>query len=61
MKKETKNRIIILVLYVDNILVLSDNKGDNHWLINKLEKEYETLSVDMKDSPTYLGMVPKWR
>ena len=57
MKKETRNGTIIIILYVDDILVLSDSEEDIGWLKGELEKEYETLSIETSDSFTYLGMV----
>ena len=59
MRKKTEYGTMILILYVDDILVLSDDKRDNLWLISELEKEYGTISVDLKDTFTYLGMVLK--
>jgi hypothetical protein len=57
MKTETRNGTIIIILYVDDILVLSDSEEDIVWLKGELEKEYETLSIETSDSFTYLGMV----
>ena len=59
MRRKTEYGTMLLILYVDDILVLSDDERDNHWLIHELEKEYGTISVDLKDSFTYLGMVLK--
>ena len=58
-EKKNKYGTIILILYVDGILVSSDDELDNHWLIHELEKEHGTISVDLKDTFTYLGMVLK--
>ena len=59
MRKKTKYGTMILILYVDDILVLSDDERDNHWLVHELEKEYGTVSVDLKNTFTYLVMVLK--
>jgi hypothetical protein len=50
-------RDITVVLYVDDLLILSPNQGDIDWLIGKLKHEYKELSTETGDEFNYLGMV----
>ena len=45
-----------MVLYVDDILILSDKRKDSDWLVQNLEKRFETITVENSDKFTYLGM-----
>ena len=47
----------IIVLYVDDILLVTTKRKMIEWVHRKLEGEYETVEMDVSDSFTYLGMV----
>ena len=55
--KMNRKDMTIIMLYVDDILMLADNKKSINWLYCKLEEEYETVDIDTLESFTYLGMV----
>ena len=57
LKLETKTRVLIIILYVDDVLLLADKEIMITWLLNELELEYKTIVSDTSDSFTYLGMV----
>jgi Reverse transcriptase (RNA-dependent DNA polymerase). len=50
-------RSVTIILYVDDILILSEKDEDIHWLIDVLKDEYGELTVETGDQFTYLGMV----
>jgi hypothetical protein len=51
------NRDITIILYVDDILILSKCKADIKWLIDALRHEYGELTIESGSRLTYLGMV----
>ena len=55
--KNDNGKSVVIVLYVDDILVLVDDREKIDWLHKILEDEYETVELDKGDSFTYLGMV----
>jgi Reverse transcriptase (RNA-dependent DNA polymerase). len=48
--------MITIVLYVDDILIMSETFSDIKWLIVALEEEYGEVAVDVSNQFTYLGM-----
>jgi histone deacetylase 1/2 len=56
MSKVTTTGVITIVLYVDDILIMSPSMDDIKWLIVELEKEYGDIAVDLSNKFTYLGM-----
>ena len=50
-------RDITIILYVDDILILSIKEADIKWLIDALMHEYGELTIESGDRLTYLGMV----
>jgi hypothetical protein len=54
-------RDMTIILYVDNILILSKNDLDIKWLIGALKDKYGELSIETGSSFTYLGMVLETR
>jgi Reverse transcriptase (RNA-dependent DNA polymerase). len=50
-------RSITIILYVDDILILSKKDEDIMWLIDVMKNEYGELTVETGDQFTYLGMV----
>jgi histone deacetylase 1/2 len=56
MNKTTDSGTMTIVLYVDDILVMSASETDIKWLIVELEKEYGEVAVEMSNKFTYLGM-----
>ena len=50
-------RDITIILYVDDILILSTSEVDIGWLIGALKKEYGELTIESGNQLTYLGMV----
>jgi Arginine methyltransferase-interacting protein, contains RING Zn-finger len=60
MHKVTENgKLLIIVLYVDDILMLCEDDDAIDWLIAELEKEYKEVSVERGDEISYLGMALK--
>jgi hypothetical protein len=55
MKGDGRN--ITIILYVDDILILSTSKDDVKWLIDALKGEYGELTIESGSRLTYLGMV----
>jgi histone deacetylase 1/2 len=56
MNKKVRDHMITIILYVDDILIISPVKDDIKWLIVELEKEYGEVSVELSNKFTYLGM-----
>jgi hypothetical protein len=56
LNKRDDDKDITIVLYVDDILMLSENQTDIDWLIGALKSEYGELTVETGNSFTYLGM-----
>jgi hypothetical protein len=52
-----KGRDITIILYVDDILILSTRECDTNWLIDALKREYGELTIESGKRLTYLGMV----
>ena len=46
------NRILTLVLYVDNLLILWYKIEDMEWLVEKLREKFDTLTVETSDTFT---------
>jgi Reverse transcriptase (RNA-dependent DNA polymerase). len=60
MHKVTENgKLLIIVLYVDDILMLCEDDDAIDWLIAELKKEYKEVSVERGDEISYLGMALK--
>jgi histone deacetylase 1/2 len=57
----TNGKQITVVIYVDDILATSVNKGDLEKLISAIEAEYKTISVKRGDTHEYLGMLMEFR
>jgi hypothetical protein len=55
MKHDGRN--ITIVLYVDDILILSTCEADVKWLIDALKREYGELTIESGNRLTYLGMI----
>lgn len=55
--RRDKTSYTIIILYVDDILVLTNQEKIIGWVHKRLEDEYETVEADTLDSFTYLGMV----
>jgi hypothetical protein len=47
---------IIVLLYVDDILIISKKRDDRLWVKDLLEKQYERVTVTESDRLPYLGM-----
>lgn len=56
MNKKIDDHMITIILYVDDILIMSKVKNEIAWLIGELEREYEEVSVEAGNKFTYLGM-----
>jgi hypothetical protein len=60
MQKVTENgKLLIIVLYVDDILMLCEDNNAIDWLIGELRREYKEVSVERGDEISYLGMALK--
>jgi hypothetical protein len=46
---------IVLILYVDDILILSNIDADRKWVKNILERKYEKITVTEGKRLPYLG------
>lgn len=55
-KKMNNGQYIILLLYVDDILVMSKMKEDRYWVKEILQQEYEKITMDEGERLPYLGM-----
>jgi hypothetical protein len=56
MNKKVSTGIVTIVLYVDDILVMSPSVDEIKWLIVELEKQYGEVAVELSNKFTYLGM-----
>jgi len=56
-KKEQGKDPIVVILYVDDILILSREGRDRYWVKNILEKQYEKVTASEGDRLPYLGMM----
>jgi histone deacetylase 1/2 len=56
MNKTMDSSMMTIVLYVDDILVMSERNDDIKWLIVELEKEYGEVACELSNKFTYLGM-----
>jgi len=56
-KKEQGKHPIVVILYVDDILILSREGRDRYWVKNILEKQYEKVTASEGDRLPYLGMM----
>jgi len=56
-KKTQNGKDIILILYVDDILVMSGDQETRLWVRDTLEREYEKITFGESKKFTYLGMV----
>jgi Reverse transcriptase (RNA-dependent DNA polymerase). len=65
LNKRSDGHNVTIILYVDDILILSNQESDVHWLIDALKSEYGELSIESGTRLNYLGMVldmmQKWR
>jgi len=62
LNKRSDGRDMTIILYVDDILILSKNGSDiKQWLIGALKLRYGELSVETGSTFTYLGMVLETR
>jgi len=55
-KRTTEGSYIIVLLYVDDILIMSGCKDDRHWVKEILEKRYGKVTTDDGNRLPYLGM-----
>jgi hypothetical protein len=55
-KREGGKDPIIVILYVDDILIISKERDDRLWVRDLLEKQYEKVTVTEGDRLPYLGM-----
>jgi hypothetical protein len=55
-KKMNNGQYVILLLYVDDILVMSKMKEDRYWVKEILQQEYEKITMDEGERLPYLGM-----
>lgn len=56
MNKPVSSGTMTIVLYVDDILIMSEDIDDIKLLIIELEKEYGEVAVELSNQFTYLGM-----
>jgi len=49
-------RHLVILLYVDDLLVMSKSKADRHWVKDLLEQTYGKVTYDKGSSLPYLGM-----
>jgi hypothetical protein len=47
---------VLVILYVDNILIMSASRNDREWVKDLLENKYEKISVVEGNRMTYLGL-----
>jgi len=57
LNNKSRGKDITVVLYVDDLLILSPRQKEVDWLIGELKREYKELSVEMGNEFNYLGMV----
>jgi hypothetical protein len=55
-KRMKSGKHIIVMLYVDDILVMSEVSGDRHWVKSLLEDKYKKVTSEEGDRLPYLGM-----
>jgi hypothetical protein len=55
-KKEDGKDAIVVILYVDDILVLSGKATDCYWVKHILENQYQKVTVSKGERLPYLGM-----
>ena len=55
-KRMKSGKHIIVMLYVDNILVVSEVSEDRHWVKSLLEDKYKKVTSEEGDRLPYLGM-----
>jgi len=55
-KKHSSGRYIVVILYADDILVLSGDRDDRYYVKDLLEGKYEKIMVTEGDRLPYLGM-----
>jgi hypothetical protein len=55
-KKLENGQYIVLLLYVDDILVMSKMKEDRYWVKEILQQEYEKITMDEGERLPYYGM-----
>lgn len=48
--------MVTIILYVDDILIMTENKDDIQWMIKLLTDKWEEVTVEQGDQLTYLGM-----
>jgi Reverse transcriptase (RNA-dependent DNA polymerase). len=57
LNKKNGGHNVTIILYVDDILILSNQESDIHWLIGALKSKYGELSIESGTRLNYLGMV----
>ena len=58
-KTTESGKLLIIVLYVDDVLILCENDDAISWVIDELRKEYKEVAVERGDELSYLGMALK--
>jgi hypothetical protein len=48
--------MVTIILYVDDILIMTEDKKDIDWMIKLLTDKWEEVTVEQGDQLTYLGM-----
>jgi hypothetical protein len=56
MNKDFGDRMVTIILYVDDILIMTEDKDDIQWMIKLLKDKWEEVTVEQGDQLTYLGM-----
>jgi len=56
-KKEGGSDAIVVILYVDDILILSGKTSDRYWVKEILEKQYQKFMISEGKRLPYLGMM----
>jgi hypothetical protein len=57
--RNRKGKHVLLILYVDDILILSCDKAMCHWVKDILTDKYEKVTFNEGDKLCYLGMTLK--
>jgi hypothetical protein len=55
-KKEDGKDPIVVILYVDDILIMSKRAEDRNWVRDILEQQYQKITVTEGTRLPYLGM-----
>jgi hypothetical protein len=56
MKKMSSGKYVVILLYVNDVLVMSELPSDNQWVKNLLEEKYKKIAMTEDIRLPYLGM-----